>query len=363
MKIATVVGGRPQFVKAAMLSRVLRDKHEEVLIHTGQHYDHNMSKVFFDELSMPEPDYNLGISGGSHGKMTGAMLGALEDVFLEVKPNMVLVYGDMNSTLAGALAAAKLNIPVCHVEAGERGYTLSNPEEINRVLTDRISSLLLCCTERAVTWLAKEGIVKNVYFTGDLMYDAALHYSKLANQMQHTLASLAGLQVTPPAEHYLLTCHRQENTFSDEPLFEILKAMNSLDAQTVYPVHPRNQERAKRLQALHGFDNILLVEPVGYLTSLWLIGNAKKVVTDSGGLQREAWFLGKQCVTIFDNVCWPETMFGNMNQMSSADSNEILEKLSVVPDFSKKGSLFGDGNAAERIVGEIDEFELEYEIK
>ncbi|MCL2221075.1 MAG: UDP-N-acetylglucosamine 2-epimerase (non-hydrolyzing) [Oscillospiraceae bacterium] len=350
MKIATIIGARPQFIKAAMLSRKLRDEHDELLIHTGQHYDYNMSELFFSELSIPKPDYNLGISGGNHGKMTGAMLANLEDVFIDTKPDIVLVYGDTNSTLAGALAAVKLHIPVCHIEAGVRMHTLHNPEEVNRILTDRISTLLMCCTESSIAELAKEGITENVHFAGDLMYDATIYYQQRVNHMKHTLTNFDGNTVTLPQKFYYLTCHRQENTETDRPLFEILTAMNSLDYPTIYPVHPRTKERATRILSEYKFRNVLLVDPVGYLTSLWLVSEALKVVTDSGGLQREAWFLDKQCITILDHVVWPETMRGNVNQISAAESSEILAKLNVKPDFSKKGSPFGDGNAANKIV-------------
>jgi len=349
--IATVVGARPQFIKAAMLSRVLRNFYNEILIHTGQHYDYNMSDVFFDELSIPRPDYNLGISGGSHGKMTGEMLIALEDVFLSTKPDVVLVYGDTNSTLAGALAAVKLNIPVVHVEAGVRMNTLANPEEVNRILTDRVSSLLLCCTQSAVDALATEGVTRNVFLTGDLMYDAALFYGN--QQQPFELLALDGSVGSLPTNYYLLTCHRQENTDSDTPLFEIFKAMNQLDAPTIYPVHPRNEARAKRLLQQHDFGKIQIVKPVGYIAALQLIRNAKKIVTDSGGLQREAWFMDKPCVTILDHVAWPETMGGNANQLCAADAVQILSKLSVTPDFENKGTPFGDGNAAHKILEAI----------
>ena len=349
MRIASVVGARPQFVKAAMLSRVLRRSHEEILIHTGQHYDYNMSDIFFEELSIPTPDYNLSISGGSHGKMTGAMLGALEDVFIAENPDMVLVYGDTNSTLAGALAAVKLNIPICHIEAGVRMHTLSNPEEVNRILTDRISTLLMCCTESSIIELKKEGITENVYLTGDLMYDAMLFFQHRLDSSQEILLDLDGFTVSPPKNYYYLTCHRQENASSDEPLTEILTAMNSLEIPTIYPVHPRNESRARVLLFKHSMKNILLIKPVSYLTSLKLTRDAIKVVTDSGGLQREAWFMNKQCITILDKVAWPETMAGNINQISAADAGEILSKLEVVPDFSKKGFQFGDGHAAEKV--------------
>ena len=353
MKLATIIGARPQFIKAAMLSREMRRSYNEILVHTGQHYDYNMSEVFFNELAIPTPDFNLGIRGGGHGKMTGEMLIALEELFLTVQPDLVLVYGDTNSTLAGALAAVKLNIPVAHVEAGVRMNTLESPEEINRILTDRISTLLLCCTEIAVDNLACEGITKNVFFTGDLMYDAVKHYQDKLESLAIELHNLDGRFVPIPDEYYLLTCHRQENTNTDEALNEIFTALNQLDAPTLYPVHPRNSTRAIRLLEEYRYSKIRLVKPVGYLTSLKLIRNAKKIVTDSGGLQREAWFMDKQVVTIMDYVVWPETMGGNINQLSSPNAAQILLKLNTQPDFTAKGSPFGNGDAAKKIVEAI----------
>ena len=350
MKICTIVGARPQFIKAAALSRILRKEHDEILIHTGQHYDHNMSKIFFDELNIPKPDYNLDISGGTHGDMTGRMLMRIEEVLIKEKPQMVLVYGDTNSTLAGALAAVKLHIPVCHVEAGVRMGTLINPEEVNRLLVDRISSLLLCCTETGEENLAREGIVKNVHNTGDLMYDAVIYYcSSLTKPSRDDITTLDGSAVNIPEEYFYLTCHREENTNTDAPLTEILSALNSLETPTIYPVHPRNRQRVVNLRERYDFNNIMLVNPVGYKTSLYLLSNADKVLTDSGGLQREAWFMGKQCITFLDNSLWPETFDGNINQMCAAEKSEILAKLSVKPDFSKKSDAFGNGNAAEKI--------------
>ena len=359
MKICTIVGARPQFIKAAMLSRVLRQKHNEIFIHTGQHYDHNMSDIFFEELDIPRPDHNLGISGGTHGRMTGQMLMAIEDVLLAEKPHMALVYGDTNSTLAGALAAVKLHIPICHVEAGVRMETFINPEEVNRVLVDRISSLLLCCTETGVDNLAKEGITANVHNTGDLMYDAVLYYCRdLKEPANDDILAIDGNSVKIPNDYCYLTCHREENTGTDAPLFEILSAMNKLDIPTIYPVHPRNRKKAIELCSKNGFSNIILTKPVGYKTSLYLLLHANKVVTDSGGLQREAWFLDKQCITLLTNPVWPETFEGNMNQMCAAESSEILSKLAVKPDFSKKNNWFGDGRSAEKITKIISEFKV-----
>lgn len=344
-KVCTVVGARPQFIKLAVVSRILRKSCQEILIHTGQHYDHNMSDVFFEELDIPRPDYNLGISGGTHGQMTGQMLIKIEEVLLRERPDLLLVFGDTNSTAAGALAAVKLGIPVCHVEAGNRLGTYSNPEEINRIVTDHVSSLHLVCTTSGVDFLKREGFSASVHLVGDPMYDAFHYYS----------ARLDG--IAPPAkEFYYMTCHRQENTDQDEKLQQILQAMNSLDAPTVYPVHPRNRERTMRLCQEHRYENIILLDPVGYKTSLALVNGAKKIVTDSGGLQREAFFAQKPCVTVFGYVAWPETMVHNCNQLAKPDCEDILSKLQAPVLFDPNYQPFGDGHAAEKIVNAIHAF-------
>ena len=248
MKILTVVGARPQFIKSAVVSRELRKEHQEILVHTGQHYDYNMSDVFFKELDIPNPDYNLGISGGSHGKMTGEMLIAIEEVIIKENPDAVLLYGDTNSTMAGALAAVKLHVPVIHIESGNRLGTLNNPEEVNRIVTDHVSALKLCCTESAMEFLKKEGIDANAYVVGDPMYDAFKYYSeKVQDNVPEQLVGLNGESIELPKEFYYMTCHRQENAGSDEPLTEILSAMDSLDAPCIYPVHPRNKTRVARI--------------------------------------------------------------------------------------------------------------------
>lgn len=354
MKVLTIVGARPQFIKAAVVSRELRKEHNEVLVHTGQHYDYNMSEVFFKELDIPKPDYNLGISGGSHGKMTGEMLIAIEKVMLEESPDAVLLYGDTNSTMAGALAAVKKHIPVIHVEAGNRLGTLKNPEEINRIVTDHVSSLKLCCTESAYTFLKNEGISKNAYVVGDPMYDAFKYYTnKVKDRVPETLIGLNGEIIELPDTFYYMTCHREENTGTDDALMEILNAMESLECKCIYPVHPRNKEGLKRLVKEKNFFNIIVCEPVGYLMSVYLVNHSKKIVTDSGGLQREAFFAEKQCVTVFDYVVWPETMVGNRNQLAKAEKNDILNKL-----FRKQSIVqndaFGDGDSAKKIVKYIN---------
>ena len=356
-KLCTVVGARPQFIKLAVVSRVLRNEFQEVLIHTGQHYDHNMSDVFFEEMDIPKPDYNLGISGGTHGQMTGQMLIEIEKVLLKEQPDMLLVFGDTNSTMAAALAAVKLHIPVCHVEAGNRLGTYESPEEINRIVTDHVSSLHLVCTASGVEFLKREGFSASVYLVGDPMYDAFRYYSeRLDGSELKEIADFAGHPVTMPDTFYYMTCHRQENTDTDEKLNQIFQAMESLDAPTVYPVHPRNHQRAERLLQAHGYKNILLTLPVGYQTSISLVNRAKKIVTDSGGLQREAFFAGKPCVTIVDFVSWPETMVNRCNQLAKPNKADILEKLSVPVSFDPAYQPFGDGHSAEKIVEKIKEF-------
>jgi UDP-N-acetylglucosamine 2-epimerase len=355
MKIVTVVGARPQFIKAAAGSRQLRKEHQEILVHTGQHYDENMSDVFFREMEIPTPDYNLGVSGGTHGKMTAAMLVAIEQVLLQEKPDAVLVYGDTNSTLAAALAAVKLFIPVFHVEAGNRLGTLNNPEEVNRIMTDHVSSLLLCATEDAKSNLIKENLEYKAHVVGNIMYDSYLHFAD--RPWIPDLQRFDGRLQNVPEQFYYMTCHRQENTYSDEPLTQILAAMNSLDAPTIYPVHPRNREMAQRIVRKEEFNNILLVKPVSYINSVQLTQNAKKIVTDSGGLQCEAFFAGVQCVLVFDRVVWPETMIDNRNQLAKADKQDILDKLSRPQRIDPAYQPFGDGRSAEKICDVIREWE------
>ena len=354
MKILTVVGARPQFIKAAVVSHVLRKNHTEILVHTGQHYDYNMSAQFFEVLDLPEPDYQLGISGGTHGSMTGRMMIALEEVLMKEQPDALLVYGDTNSTLAAALAAVKLHIPVCHVEAGNRARTLTNPEEVNRICTDHVSSLLLASTQSSVDNLAREGLTG--YFVGNTMYDAFVEYKDVKKPQDLRLTLLNGEGTAQvPETYYYLTCHREENTRNDEALNEIFTAMESLDAPVVYPVHPRNKERAVKLRDSRGMKNIILAEPVSYVESICLVSNAKKVVTDSGGLQTEAFFAGVKCVTVADNAVWPETMVDGRNVLSKPKADEILRKLSepqvIDPDYQP----FGDGHSALKIVAKMEE--------
>lgn len=356
MKIVTVVGARPQFIKAAAGSRALRKHHQEILIHTGQHFDDNMSAVFFREMGIPEPDYNLGVSGGSHAQMTAKMLVGIEEILIKEEPDALLVYGDTNSTLAAALAAVKLHIPVIHVEAGNRLGTLDSPEEVNRITTDHVATLDFCATEDALEKLKREGLGDRSYCVGNIMYDSFLHFADQPWNHPNIL-DFDGSPVMVPEQYYYMTCHRQENTYSDEPLTEILLAMNSLDAPTIYAVHPRNHERAKRIVEKNGFRNIILTQPVGYSDSVHLTKNAKKIVTDSGGLQCEAFYAGVQCVFVLDFVVWPETMVDNRNQLAKADHIDILEKLSKQQTINPSYQPFGDGHAAEEICRIINAWE------
>ncbi len=356
MKLVTVVGARPQFIKAAAGSRALRKEHREILVHTGQHYDDNMSAVFFREMGIPEPDYNLGVSGGSHAQMTARMLVALEEVLLKESPDGLLVYGDTNSTLAAALAAVKLRIPVFHVEAGNRLGTLDNPEEVNRITTDHLATLDFCATEDALGKLRREGLGDRAYCVGNIMYDSFLHFANRRWEHPHIL-DFDDRPVQVPESYYFMTCHRQENAGSDGPLSEILLAMNSLDAPTVYAVHPRNRERAARLCREKGFANILLTQPVGYSDSVHLIQHAKKIVTDSGGLQCEAFYAAVQCVFVLDYVVWPETMVGKRNQLAKAEHGDILKKLAEEQTVDPSYQPFGSGHAAEEICGILTQWE------
>lgn len=356
-KIVTVVGARPQFIKLAVISRELRKYYKEILVHTGQHFDYNMSEVFFAQMGIAHPDYNLGISGGSHGEMTGKMLIEIEKVLFKEKPDMLLVFGDTNSTMAAALAAVKLHIPVCHVEAGPRLGTLDNPEEVNRIVTDHVSSLHFVCTASGMEYMTKENLAKTAHLVGDPMYDAFCYYTENLTGVEFDeCVDFDDNKVEMPQEYYYLTCHRQENTDDDDKLNNIFSAMETLDAPVVYPVHPRNHSRADKLVKKYGYKNIVLLKPVGYLTSIALVNGAKKIVTDSGGLQREAFFAKKQCVTVFDKVGWPETMVDNCNQLARPDKDDILAKLSAPCNFKDDYQPFGDGHSAEKIVKEIRDY-------
>lgn len=355
MKVCTIVGARPQFIKAAVVSHELRKSHKEILIHTGQHFDNNMSTVFFKELDIPNPDYNLGISGGTHAQMTGRMMMSIEEVLIGEKPDWVLIYGDTNSTLAAALSAAKLHIPICHVEAGIRVHSRTNPEEINRKCVDHLSTLLLAATQCSMEEMSNENLIESAELVGDPMYDAFVKYRNRLKRDQVKLKSLFQAEiVTVPKDYYYLTCHREENTKDDIGLTEVFKAMESLDACTIYPVHPRNHDRALRIHKRLGCKKIILVEPVGYLESLCLVDNAKKIVTDSGGVQREAFFAQKKCVTLLDMAAWPETMVDGRNELSNLEKDEILFRLNTPQLVDSTYQPFGDGHSADKIVDALE---------
>ncbi len=345
MKIASIVGARPQFIKAAVIGKAIakRSEAEEIVIHTGQHYDENMSKIFFDELEIKKPDFNLGVGSASHAVQTAKMLIEIEKVLLDVKPDWVVLYGDTNSTIAGSLAAAKIHIRTAHVEAGLRSFNMRMPEEINRILTDRISNVLFAPTQNAMNLLAKEGLSTNAILSGDVMFDSILFYEKLAEE-KYSLEEIIDLN-----EFYLATVHRAENTDIPERLQNIFEAFSELDAPVVVPLHPRTR---KLLDGVKYSDNVKIIEPVSYLKMVLLLKHSKKVLTDSGGLQKEAYFLKKPCVTLRDETEWIETLEGNWNFIVGANKEKILEKIAV-NDFAEQSNAFGDGKAGEKIVDEL----------
>jgi UDP-GlcNAc3NAcA epimerase len=345
MKVVTIVGARPQFIKAAAISRVLRADHTEVMVHTGQHYDQNMSQVFFDELGIPAPDYNLEIGSGSHGSQTGAMLAAIEEVLKIEKPGWVLVYGDTNSTLAGALAAAKLHIKVAHVEAGLRSYNRRMPEEINRVLTDHISSLLFCPSQNAVLNLAKEGITEGAHLIGDVMYDALEYARSRLREIPNILTKL-GLK----EKGYLLaTVHRAENTDDPVRLDSILQAINRTQEDVVSPVHPRTRKAIENLDI--GFPStVMLIDPVGYLDMVRLEEAARMILTDSGGIQKEAYWLEVPCITLREETEWVETVEEGWNVLVGANQKAILDSITSFRLPKAHPQLYGDSNAGQRSV-------------
>lgn len=360
MKIISVIGARPQFVKAAVVSAALRHSHEEILVHTGQHYDDNMSKVFFEDLSIPQPDVNLGIGSGGHGAQTGAMLTAIENVILEQKPGAVLIYGDTNSTLAGALAASKLMVPLAHVEAGLRSFDKAMPEEQNRICADHLSDMLFCPTQSAVEWLAAEGITGGVHNVGDVMYDVALHFGALAETRYGNggLALLKKLYTDGPdpsaiTKWYIATIHRAENTREASALGIILSAFERLPHPVIFPVHPRISKLVDSLNGQYHYRNILFCEPVRYTLMSWLTRRAQKVLTDSGGLQKEAYMLGRPCITLAETTSWVETMTGRWNMLTPVvTAEDILHNaLDITPDplMHDPRKYYGDGHAAEKI--------------
>ena len=352
MKVLTVIGARPQFIKAATVSNKIRTNgNSEILVHTGQHYDNNMSDIFFEELGIPKPNYNLSIGSSSHGHQTGNMLIALEDIYLKEKPDMVLVYGDTNSTLAGALCASKLLIPVAHVEAGLRSFNKTMPEEQNRILTDHISDLLFTPTLTAVNNLKNENITKGVHNTGDVMYDAINLFKERAKEISTIIEKL---NLTNDS-YILSTIHRAENTDNIKRLTSIISALSNSGKKIILPLHPRTKKFIEEYH-LHVGDNIKIIDPVGYLDMISLQENAKKIVTDSGGVQKEAYFLKKPCITMRDETEWVETVQNGWNVIVGSDSNKIVDALESFNPTGTPASAFGDGDTSSIITSIIGKY-------
>jgi UDP-GlcNAc3NAcA epimerase len=359
MKILTVVGARPQFIKAAAVSRVIRDSYanqiSEVIVHTGQHHDENMSQVFFDQLDIPRPDFNLEIAGGGHGQMTGRMLEAIDQVLLTEKPDWVLVYGDTNSTLAGALAAAKLHIPVAHVEAGLRSFNMRMPEEVNRILTDRVSKLLFCPTETAVRNLQREGMENGVHQVGDVMFDVALFYGDRARSQSTILESLN----LNNKSFALATCHRAENTDDAHRLEQILSALAEISSSqlpVVLSLHPRTRKKVEDFGLGRLSTGLIVTEPLPFLDMIALEQAAKVVLTDSGGVQKEAFFHGVPCVTMREETEWTETVESGWNTLAGADAGRIKDAVFNILRDSRAAAAnqpYGSGASAEATVSLI----------
>lgn len=355
MKIVTILGARPQFIKAGSVSREILQqrklgaKIEEIIIHTGQHYDTNMSDVFFEEMQIPKPNYFLGIGDKTHGAMTGNMIEKIEEILIKEKPDWVMVYGDTNSTLAGAIAASKLHIRIAHVEAGLRSFNMRMPEEINRILTDRVSSILLCPTDAAIKNLKKEGYDNfncKIIKSGDVMLDGAIFYKDLAVKPAHEIEK----------DFVLCTIHRAENTDNNIRLQSIFEALNTMakEKQIMLPLHPRTKKTIRKLNI--NTDNLTIIDPVGYLEMVWLIDNCKLVITDSGGLQKEAYFFNKQCITLRDETEWIELVELGSNILVGANKKKILNTYNAQKKSKKlkKGlNLYGNGKASIKIVKEF----------
>jgi len=346
MKIVTILGARPQFIKAGSVSReILKyNEIEEIIVHTGQHYDTNMSEVFFDEMNIPKPHYNLNINGLSHGAMTGQMLESIEEILLKEKPDWILVYGDTNSTLAGALAASKLHIPIAHIEAGLRSFNMQMPEEVNRILTDRISRILFCPTNTALDNLYNEGFDKfdcKIIKSGDVMQDGAMFYAQRAKKPDTELAN----------KFILCTIHRAENTDNISRLKNIFEALEEIakEIQIVLPLHPRTRSIVEKLNI--NIQNLTVIDPVGYLEMVYLIRNTNMVMTDSGGLQKEAFFFKKPCITLRDETEWVELIDHNVNILVGADKDRIINAYNQ-HQFNNNFSidLYGNGKASENII-------------
>lgn len=356
MKIISVVGARPQFIKYAPLSKEIIKAHQSILIHTGQHYDYNMYKVFFNQLDIPMPDYNLGVGSGTHAYQTSEMMKGIEDILVKEKPNLVIIYGDTNSTLAGALAAVKLHFKTAHVEAGLRMFDKSIPEEINRVLADYCSDYLFCPTQTAVDNLKHEGSINGIFLTGDVMVDA-LNFNKEIAERSNILDNLN----LTDKKYILLTFHRASNTDIQQNLENIVNALirlGELGEEIVFPIHPRTEKMLKT----YGFydrvkEKVILIEPLGYLDFLKLMNHARKILTDSGGIQKEAYILKVPCITLMENTCWPETVNDGWNMLAGTDVENIMQSVQNFKPDHGYSNYFGQG-ACKKIMRIIEEFSL-----
>lgn len=357
MKVIAIVGARPQFIKAAPVSKVLSERgHDEILLHTGQHYDYEMSQIFFEELPIRKPDINLGIGSGSHAWQTSQMLIGIEKTLVKERPDWVLVYGDTNSTLAGALAACKLHISIAHIEAGLRSFNREMPEEHNRVLTDHCADALFCPTKTAVKNLAEEGITHGVYLVGDTMYDAILKFFEIANSRSKILDRLN----LKNRKYFLATIHRAYNTDIEENLKNILYALMEINELIIFPIHPRTRKQITMLNGKYKnkleSSKIKIIEPISYLDMLVLEKHAKAILTDSGGMQKEAYFLNVPCITLRPETEWVETVETGWNQLVGTNPERILEAVSKLNYFDRPSpKLFGQGDAAQRIVNILEQ--------
>ncbi len=342
MKILSIVGARPQFIKMSAIHKSIFEYRQikHIIVQTGQHYDENMSKIFFDDFQIPYPDYNLEVGSAGHGRQTGLMVERIEKVLYQEKPEWILVYGDTNSTIAGALAAVKLHIKVAHIEAGLRSFNRKMPEEINRIATDHISDILLAPTQNAMSLLEKEGLKEKSYFVGDVMFDSLLLFQELAER-KYKIENITSLK-----NFYLGTIHRAENTEDTNKLKNIFEAFSELDLPIILPLHPRTKKLVKNIKISK---KVNIIKPVGYLEMLLLLKNCKKVLTDSGGLQKEAYFMKKPCITLRDETEWIETLENNWNFVVGTDKNLILKKVKN-KNFGKQKNYFGDGKAARKII-------------
>jgi UDP-N-acetylglucosamine 2-epimerase (non-hydrolysing) len=353
MKITLIVGVRPEFIQSTLVLKELKKWHETVLIHTGQHYDYEMNKIFFEDLEIPEPDYHLGVGSSMHGFQTGEMMKKIEEVLLEEKPDLTLVFGDTNSTIAGALATTKLHIKVGHVEAGMRSFDKSMPEEINRILTDHCSDLLFCSTRTAVENLKREGITNEVYLTGDVMVDSLLYNLEIAESKSKILHDLD----LKSKEYLVVTSHRASNTDNKENLKNMVDAFLEVDKTIIFPMHPRTEKFLKEYGLYDKLkESVKLIKPLGYLDFLKLMNHAKKIITDSGGIQKEAYILKVPCITLRENTEWVETVEDGWNVLAGANKKRIIKMIKEFEPLSETHKdRFGSGNASREIVFRIDE--------